>query len=154
MAMIDDELFKQCWDILRNNAPATLSMNHYELAQRTPVNNPQIWKEFLMIEDISEWLKEEREIMQNTELAKLTANISSSKSVGQAQLISALDRLQNNRADNAASGPAFVYCYIPLNAEQKQAPNVQILQEDIFYVEPHNTTGPKFEDPGTPLISN
>jgi hypothetical protein len=120
-------------------------MNHYDLAAITGMD-AQIWKTFMMDENVSDWLEEERKIMRSTELAKLTSNISSSRSVGQAQLISALDRLENNKTDTGAQGPAFIYTYVPLNAEQKQAPNVQLLQEDIFYVNPVNTPGPKFED--------
>jgi hypothetical protein len=146
------EIFNQCWDILRDTAPGSLTMNHYDLAAKTAINDPQIWKEFLMDENVSEWLEEERKIMQSTELAKLTANISSSRSVGQAQLISALDRMQSNKSDQTATGPAFIYTYVPLNNEQKEAPNVQLLQEDIFYVNPINSTGPKFDDTETSPI--
>jgi hypothetical protein len=151
--MISPEEFQQCWDIMRAKAPESLSMNHYNLADTTEINDPQIWKEFMMNEDISEWLEEERKILQDTELAKLTANISSSRSVGQAQLISAMDRLKANKSEQTATGPMFIYTYVPLNEQQKQAPNVQLLQEDIFYVNPIDPAGPKFKDSGTPPVS-
>jgi hypothetical protein len=152
--MLDSETFENCWTTIKTLAPQSLSWNHYDLAVKTKINDPQIWKEFLTDENVSEWLEEERKIMQATELAKLTANISSSRSVGQAQLISALDRLQSNKSDQTATGPAFIYTYVPLNNEQKEAPNVQLLQEDIFYVNPINSTGPKFNDTETSPISN
>ena len=41
----------------------------------------------------------------------------------------------SNKADND-SGPTFIYTYIPLTNEQKHAPNVVELKEDIFYEQP------------------
>ena len=51
-----------------------------------------------------------------------------SKSVGQAQLINSLIKLEE--ASSSKEGPTFIYCYVPLNEEQKNAPNVQFVHAD------------------------
>ena len=69
-----------------------LTMNHYDFAEVTSVNDPQEWKEFLQIPPISEYITEEFNAIQDSELRKLIMNISDSSSVGKAQLINAMQK--------------------------------------------------------------
>lgn len=128
------EQYETCWGELRHFAPKSISWNHYDLTKYTDVKDVVLWKEFLQEREVIEWLEEERHILQTYELAKLSTNVSDSRSVGQAQLISAMEKINNANKQNTATGPIFIYTYIPLNAEQKHAPNVFELTEDIFYV--------------------
>lgn len=123
-----------CWAELRFHAPKSISWNHYDLAAKTEIHDVNLWKEFLQTREVIDWLNEERIILQTYELAKLSTNVSDSRSVGQAQLISAMGKVTDANRVNAATGPIFIYSYVPLNAEQRHAPNVQELTEDIFYV--------------------
>lgn len=132
MAHMPEELKQQCWEILIENAPNSISWNHYDLATETEVTSIDLWKTFLLQPDVMEWLDEERSLLQKYELAKLTTNVSSSRSVGQAQLINAVDKINSQNRTNNDNGPIFIYSYIPLNEEQKAAPNVFELKEDIF----------------------
>lgn len=127
------ETYDQCWEIMRAFAPKSIAWNHYDLAQKTPIPDVDIWKEFLMDIDVRDWLTEERSLLQSSELAKLSTDVSNSRSVGQAQLISAMDRINQSNKTEAATGPIFIYTYVPLNAQQQHAPNVRMLTEDIFH---------------------
>ena len=53
------------------------------------------------------------------------------RSVGQAQLMSALDKIQHE--SNHKEGPVFIYTYVPLSSEQAQAENVQEAESDPFW---------------------
>ena len=130
------ETYDECWTLMRQYAPKSIAWNHYDFAVKTDITNVEVWKEFLRDRDVIDWLTEERVLLQDSELAKLSTDVASSRSVGQAQLISAMDKISTANKSNAATGPAFIYTYIPLNAEQKHAPNVHELTEDIFYVKP------------------
>lgn len=134
MYLITPEEINECWAALKSFAPKSISWNHYDFAIETEITNVEVWKAFLLNADVREWLDEERALLQDTELAKLTQNVSGSRSVGQAQLISAMGRLNDANKDDAATGPMFIYCYVPLTIDQQHAPNVQMLTEDIFYV--------------------
>lgn len=137
-------------------APKSITWNHYDLAQFTEIDDIALWKEFLQNREVIDWLEEERIMLQQYELTKLSTDITNSRSVGQAQLISAMERINNANKDTTSSGPIFIYTYIPLNAQQKQATNVHELKEDIFYVpspelDLQGDTDP--EDPNTPPLS-
>ena len=107
-----------------------LTLNHYELTKETGVAEPQVWKEFLMEPEIQQYISEETAIIRNAELHKITSNLEGSRSVGQAQLISALTKLEDTQ--NTANGPAFIYSYVPLSEDQRAASNVQFEEHDIF----------------------
>lgn len=110
-----------------------LTMNHYDFAERSTItNNPQDWKEFLQIEPIAEYISEEFNAIQDSELRKLILDINNSSSVGKAQLISALQKQLKEHADDKKTGPAFIYTYVPLNPEERNAENVEVLTDDPF----------------------
>lgn len=120
------------WAILKDNAPESISWNHYDLATNTDVTDVDLWKAFLTERDVIDWVKDEQTLLQRYELAKLSTDVAKSRSVGQAQLISAMSKINNENENNIAKGPIFIYTYVPLNAEQEHAPNVVQLKEDIF----------------------
>lgn len=110
-----------------------LTMNHYDFAERSEVtDNPQDWKEFLQIEPIAEYIAEEFNAIQDSELRKLILDINNSSSVGKAQLINALQKQLKENANNEKTGPAFIYTYVPLNPEERNAENVEVLDHDPF----------------------
>ena len=109
-----------------------LTMNHYNFAEVTSVNDPQEWKEFLQIPPVSEYITEEFNAIQDSELRKLIMNISDSSSVGKAQLINAMQKQLKENENNGKTGPAFIYCYVPLNDEEINADNVEVLDHDPF----------------------
>jgi hypothetical protein len=131
---LNDELKQQHWDTLINFAPESLSWNHYDLAKNTPLSSIENWRQFLSEPEVRNWLTNERELLQEIEYARLTLNVNE-RSVGQAQLINSLSKIQENQK-RTTDGPIFIYSYVPLNNEQQQAPNVHKLETDIFYVPP------------------
>lgn len=125
------EQFKTMFDLFQALGKSAVTLNHYDLAEQTGYGTPILWKKFLIDPEISEYIKSESQIMKTSELNKLLANISGNKGqVGQAQLIGALQRLTDDAP--VKEGPAFIYCYIPLNTDQKHAENITILDDDPF----------------------
>lgn len=112
--------------------PDALYMNHYELQAATMIPSAT-WKELLQINEIANWVKSELKTLRQAELAKITQDVSESKSVGQAQLITALQKVDSEQ--NVKVGPAFVYCYVPLDVNQEKADNVKKLDKDPFMKE-------------------
>lgn len=110
-----------------------LTMNHYDFAEISAITtSPQDWKEFLQIEAIAEYITEEFNAIQDSELRKLILDINNSSSVGKAQLINALQKQLKEHADDKKTGPAFIYTYVPLNPEERNAENVEVLKDDPF----------------------
>ena len=125
-------LKERLWLTFKNLGEDALVMSHYDLAKETDTPS-EIWKDFLKEPDVSEWINQEMELIRDSEMKKLVKDINESKSVGQAQLMTALQKLSDK--ETTKSGPAFVYCYIPLNAEQKKAENVLNIGYDPFLKE-------------------
>lgn len=122
----------QLWTTYRSLGVSAFAMNHYDLAAATEIEEPQIWKEFLMEPEISDWIASELRIIQDSELKKLLQNVSKNgdRSVGKAQMVNALSKLNDGKS--VKDGPIFIYTYVPLSPEQAQAENVQTLDKDIF----------------------
>lgn len=122
--------FEQLKNLYHSLGAEALTLNHYELATKTGFADPATWKEFLMEPEIKQYVSTETAIIRNAELNKITTELKGSRSVGQAQLISALTKL----GDQAASvdGPVYIYSYVPLSDDQRAAPNVRMEQRDIF----------------------
>lgn len=116
----------------REHCPDAFTWQHYDLAQKTTITDPQLWKEFITDPEINNWIREELSILQSAELNKMLLDISDSHSVGQAQIISALSKLTESDNNKKAKGPTYIYCYIPLNPQQEQAPNIIQLDGDPF----------------------
>jgi hypothetical protein len=75
-----------------------LTMNHYDLAEVTTINDAAQWKHFLQNEYISKYINDEFTAIQDSELRKLIMNISDSSSVGKAQIINSLQKVLNEHA--------------------------------------------------------
>ena len=121
---------QEMWEIFKSFGQAALSYTHYDLAALTELKDPSQWKDFLLDPEIADWIASEIKIMQNAEMNKLIQGIGDSSSVGKAQLMQALSKI--NSETTIKDGPIFIYTYIPLNSEQAQADNVRIAPTDIF----------------------
>lgn len=121
---------ERLWEIFKNLGAEGLGLNHYELSNRTEEKSPDVWKKFLLLSEVSEYIEEEMSILQGSEFNKMLTDISVSKSVGQAQILNALQKLKEG--SNSKDGPIIIYTYVPLSTEQEQAPNVVKLDKDIF----------------------
>lgn len=127
------ELYEKMWAIFTDLGINALTLNHYNLAEETEIRDPQLWRKFLTEPEVADWIKSEISIIQESELKKMIKDISSSRSVGQAQLMNTLAKLGESHA--IKEGPIFIYSYIPLNPQQEQAENVKILEFDPFIKE-------------------
>ncbi len=122
----------QLWELFKRLGVNGLTMNHYDLAKNTEVDDPEIWKKFLLEQDVRNYIQTEVEILRTTEFNKMIKNVGDNqRSVGQAQLMSALDKMKQDSSHK--EGPVFIYTYVPLSAEQAQAENVQEAESDPFW---------------------
>ena len=128
----DDEVFNELQDYFNTGLPGTLYLSHYELSADSG-HSAAAWKQFLTTPAVTDYITQELILLKRSEFQKVLKDISTkSRSVGTAQLLSALDKAM--AGDTAKEGPAFVYCYIPLHEDEQHAPNVVFLSEDPFKI--------------------
>jgi hypothetical protein len=120
--------FEECDRIFKAIGEEALYLSHYQLAQETNILDPQIWKSYLMDPRTVDYINSEMSIIRTAAINDMVHKAPDSNSVGQSQLINALQKLDEKGARK--DGPAFIYCYVPLNDEQKEAPNVRRIHTD------------------------
>lgn len=129
MEQLTKKQFEECKKQFLALGETALTLNHYQLAMETTIENPLIWKMFLLDPRISEYVNSEMSIIRNAGINEIIKQAPSSRSVGQAQLINALVKIDEASANK--EGPVFIYSYVPLNEEQKFAPNVVLPNTEI-----------------------
>ena len=130
MIELDQIYIKKLWKIYKDQGEDVITWNHYELAEKTEEHNPEVWKQFLTDPEVASWIQTELRLIQDSELKKMVKGAARTRSVGQAQLISAFTKLNDNSATK--EGPIFIYTHVPLNEEQKFAPNAISLDRNPF----------------------
>lgn len=128
--MLKPKLKEELWNYYKNLGADALKANHYDLALKTNFANPDIWKEFLMEQDVSDYINQETAILQQAEFRSILLNTARDNSAGRAQLINAM--MSVNQKQNKKEGPIVIYSYIPLNEQQMKAPNIEINNRDPF----------------------
>lgn len=124
------ELKEKLWEYYKQLGSEALKANHYTLAATTPINDPSIWKEFLIEADVNEYITQETALLQQAEFRSILLNTARDNSAGRAQLINAMMSVNNQQ--NKKEGPIVIYSYVPLNEEQMKAENIVINNTDIF----------------------
>lgn len=128
--MLKPQQKAELWRYYKELGADALKANHYTLAINTPITDPNIWKEFLMEQDVSDYINQETALLQQAEFRSILLNTARDNSAGRAQLINAM--MSVNQKQNKKEGPIVIYSYIPLNAEQMKAPNIEINNKDPF----------------------
>lgn len=120
--------FEECWNIFTALGEEGLYMNHYQLAQATNIEDAIQWKLFLTDPKVVDYISTEMNIIRNAAINDMVHKAPDSNSVGQSQLINALGKLDEKATKK--EGPVFIYSYVPLNEEQKYAPNVRTVDAE------------------------
>lgn len=128
--MIKPSKKQQLWAMYKALGQDALKANHYTLALKTEESNPAVWKEFLMEQDVSDYINQETALLQQAEFRSILLNTTRDNSAGRAQLINAMMSVSNKQ--NKKEGPIVIYSYIPLNEQQMKAPNIEINEKDPF----------------------
>lgn len=134
MAHLTKAQFEECKKEFVELGESALYLNHYQLAAQTHIADPIMWKEFLTDPQIADYISAEMNLIRTASINEIIHKAPNSKSVGQAQLINALTKIDEMAANK--TGPIFIYSYVPLNAEQAYAPNVNLISEDESEEEP------------------
>ena len=124
MEQLTKAQFEECKRQFIMLGERALTLNHYQLAIETTIEDPILWKLFLLDPRITDYINSEMNIIRNAGINEIIKQAPNSRSVGQAQLINALAKLDEDTANK--KGPVFIYSYVPLNDEQKFAPNVML----------------------------
>lgn len=120
-------------DYYEQHEPDVFYKNHWELAKDTGISAPE-WKQFLMLPAVAEYITQELNLLvENQRRAILKDLNKNQRSVGTAQILNALDKVISG--GDTRSGPAFIYTYVPLNEQERNAPNVVELNHDPFRIE-------------------
>ena len=128
--MLKPEKKKELWQLYKALGADGLKANHYSLALKTTEDNPDVWKEFLMEQDVSDYINQETAMLQQAEFRSILLNTTRDNSAGRAQLINAMMSVSNKQQKK--DGPVIIYSYVPLNAQQLKASNVEINDKDPF----------------------
>lgn len=128
MIGLSKEQYAECRKEFLALEERAIYLNHYQLARETAIEDPQIWKAFLTDPKTVDYIQSEMSLIRSAAINDIIQQAPNSRSVGQAQLINSLLKLEE--ASSTKEGPAFIYCYVPLNVEQKHASNVQFVDEN------------------------
>ena len=129
MYNLNPEDKQNMFEIFKDLGINALAMNHYDLEVCALSNyNATMWKAFLSEQDVKDYIKNEMEIIRTSQINKIVQNSSDEKSVARAQLLSTLQKAGGD--EEKAEGPVFIYCYVPLNDEQRFAPNIMEVDKD------------------------
>lgn len=128
MQMLTKAQYEECRKAFLALEEQAVYLNHYQLARETNITDASVWKAFLTDPRTVDYIQSEMSIIRNASINDIIQQAPNSRSVGQAQLINSLLKLEE--ANTTKEGPAFIYCYVPLNPEQKHAPNVQFVDEE------------------------
>lgn len=122
----DETVFKDLQDLFNSIGQEALFLSHYELAERTS-ESPIDWKNFLMDPRVSAFVNEEMDMLKKAKVAVMLKSVDTNKNTGQAQLLNTL--LNQTKRSDKKEGPVFIYTQVPLNAQERGAKNVVILDE-------------------------
>lgn len=121
--MLTELQYKNCKEAFVKLKEEAFNLNHYQLAEMTEINDPLLWREFLMDSRTIEYVSSEMMLIRNAAINYMVQKAPNSNSVGQSQLINALQKIEETASKK--EGPAFIYCFVPLNEAQNNAPNVR-----------------------------
>lgn len=138
---LTESQYKECWDVFVALQEEGLHLSHYQLAQMTEITDALQWRAFLIDPRTADYVAQEMQIIRSAAINEMVQKAPNSRSVGQSQLINALQKLDEQASHK--EGPVFIYSYVPLNTEQKAAPNVRIcdsqgieqVAEGVFVIE-------------------
>ena len=133
MEQLTNAQFEECKKQFLELGERALYMNHYQLAIETRIEDPILWKMFLIDPRIADYISSEMNIIRNASINEIIQKAPNSKSVGQAQLINALVKIDESASNK--DGPVFIYSYVPLNQEQMFAPNVLLPNTEVKQIE-------------------
>ena len=120
----------QMWEEFKSLGVKGFKATHYDLALDTTIKDASKWKEFLMEQDVNDYINQETALLQSAEFRKILLNTDRDNSAGRAQLINAMMSVNNKQ--QRKDGPIIIYSYIPLNEQQKKASNIQLNDTDPF----------------------
>ena len=128
--MLNSTKKAQLWKYYKALGADALKASHYQLATLTEETDPAIWKEFLMEQDVNDYINQETALLQDAEFRSILLNTARDNSAGRAQLINAF--MNANNKQTKKDGPIVIYSYIPLNEQQLKAGNIEINKYDPF----------------------
>lgn len=140
MQKLTDLQYNECKRQFTELGERALYLNHYQLAAETHIKDAIIWKIFLTDPRIADYISSEMNLIRNASINEIIHKAPNSKSVGQAQLINALVKIDEAAANK--TGPVFIYSYVPLNKEQEYAPNVALTEVEQMTEEPEEEENP------------
>lgn len=110
-----------------------LFLTHYDLAEISEHTSEQ-WKEFLKHPLVADWILEELTMYRDNQIRAILKDAKNSeRSIGVAQMINALSKLDLDQM--STNNKVFIYSYVPLDSEERNANNVQELEMDVFRIE-------------------
>ncbi len=111
------EEFDKLYEIHSGEA---LTYTHIDLAKKTNINDPALWKKFLLNPKIKEWRNSEQQIMIESEVNKLIRSAATSGSTATVQTLNALLSQKKEMEDKTDNNKVIIYNFIPLTQEERK----------------------------------
>lgn len=127
--MLDKQQYEKLFTVFSKLGVEATTITHYDLAEKTEINDYVLWREFLLDPRTTDWRKTEMSIIKQGQINKIIHSAADSKSVGNAQIINAFANMDKD--ERKKDGPAFIYTHVPLNKEQEHSKAVQKINNII-----------------------
>ncbi len=128
----NETLFKEMLEhfnnLLEHYYPDILEFSHIDLYNYTNFATPEDWREFKLDPRVYEWYKKEMTLIANQKLFSLLNNIDKTNSTASSQSLGQLLNFLKQQEENKENNKFFIYSFIPLTPNEKEAPNVKILE--------------------------
>lgn len=113
--------------------PDILTWTHFDLSERSDLEDTEAWKRFLLDNRVQAWLDEELSIHIKSQVFKMVNSADATRSTAVVQTLNSfLHYLEKREVDPASEGPAFVYTFVPLTQAEAYAENVRVLETNPF----------------------
>jgi hypothetical protein len=130
----DERTFKEMQVIFNTIAetsyPNILHKNHFEIWKQTGRQyTPELWKKFRMDPRVDEWYDEEFSLSAKNKVREMASKLGGDrKSTADVQAMSQLLGFLDKEKEKSTPTTKMVYCFIPLNDQEVNAPNVKVLE--------------------------
>lgn len=115
-------------EMLINNNQA-LSASHYQLETMSDGAFSALeWREFKIHPVVTAWLEEELDILVRNKAFDLMKDMGTNNSTATNQAVMSALNYLDKKKDTVQNPTIFIYSFVPLSEQEREAPNVRILE--------------------------
>lgn len=109
--------------------PMLLEYTHYDLANKSRLPKPTLWKRFLLNPKIKEWYATEKQIQLNSTVQKLISTAGTSNSTATVQTLNTLLAQQRTMEEQGFQAPIIIYNFIPITEQERKSGRINEIRD-------------------------